>query len=331
MLATAATPPRDLTNYLVEPKWDGVRVIVTVHRGRVHLASRNGRNVSSHYPELAGLADALGGRSAVLDGEVVTLDEGGRTSFQRLQRRMHVTDPPPEVVVAVPVAAMLFDLLWLDGQLLLGLAQRERRRRLDDLALHGTSWRPTPLVPSAPVADLLRAGREVGLEGYVLKRSDAAYLPGRRSSAWIKLKCTSDRDLVVGGWTPGRGARMGAIGSLAVGIYPQHEPKAAAEKRLRYMGQVGSGLTQDWIRQLTSIAERLAIDESPFVEQLRGVHFLQPLLIAHVGYSEVTEGGTLRHPTLQGFRTDLEPAELVADEALQRVFNNRDPTVRMSI
>lgn len=331
MLATATAAPRDLTGYLVEPKWDGVRMIATVHQGAVRLASRNGRDVTTHYPELAGLADALGGRSAVLDGEVVTFDERGCSSFQQLQRRMHVASPPADLVAAVPVMAMLFDVLWLDGRLLTGLAQHERRRRLEELDLDGPSWRVTPLVPVAPVDELLRAGADVGMEGYVLKRADAAYLPGRRSSAWIKVKCIRRRELVVGGWAQGRGGRTGSIGSLAVGLYGLDRETGESNGRLHYVGMVGSGLTQDWIRQLTTVAAKLATEENRFVEQLIGVHFLEPRLVAEVGYGQITEGGTLRHPRLQGFRTDLAPAEVVADEELQDAFDRRPPNLRVRV
>lgn len=332
MLATGAALPRDLTGYLLEPKWDGVRLIVTVHDGTVRLVTRNARDVSSHYPELAALAGALDGRSAVLDGEVVTFDDRGCTSFQKLQQRMHVAKPSPDLMAAVPVELMFFDLLWLDGELLTGLVQRERRRRLEQLPLEGRWWHLTPLLPPAPVDELLRACDDVGLEGYMIKRGDATYLPGRRSSAWAKLKCIQRREVVVGGWVEGQGGRTGSIGSLAVGLHGLDRQTGGSDgSALRYVGTVGSGLTEDWIRQLTTVAERLATGESPFHEQVVGVHFVEPRLVAEVAYTQVTDGGTLRHPTLQGFRTDLDPHQVVADEALQDVFDRRPPRVRIRV
>ena len=331
MLATVAPPPRDMAGYQIEPKWDGVRVIATVHRDRLRLASRNGNDVTSHYPELAALGTALHGRSAVLDAEVVTFDQRGATSFQQLQRRMHVASPPPDLVAAVPAVAMFFDVLWLDGELLTALPQHERRRRLEALGLEGPSWHLTPLVPAAPPDELLRAGAAVGMEGYVFKRVDAAYLPGRRSSAWIKLKCIHRRELVVGGWVPGKSGRSGSIGSLAVGLHGLDRRTGTGEGPLRYLGTVGSGLTDDWIRQLTTVAERLGTDENPFAEHLEGVHFVEPRLVAEVAYTMVTDGGTLRHPTLQGFRTDLDPASVVADEELQDVLDRRPSDLRIRV
>ena len=331
MLAGGSTPPRDLTGWSVEPKWDGVRVMVTVHDGSVRLTSRNGNDVTAAYPELAGLAAAPGGRSAVLDGEVVTFDERGRPSFQRLQRRMHVRSPSPELLREVPVEAILFDLLWLDGELLTGRPTRERRQALEELGVDAPSWRLTPLLPPAPADELLRACQEVGLEGYMLKRAEAPYLPGRRSPAWVKLKCIQRREMVVGGWLPGSGGRTGSIGSMAVGLYGLDRASGGSTGLLHFAGAVGSGLTEDWIRQLKAVFERAATTESPFAERLSGVHFVEPVLVAEVGYSHITEGGTLRHPTLQGFRTDLDPARVVADEELQDAFDARPPNLRVRL
>ena len=331
MLAGGSSPPKDLTGYVLEPKWDGVRIIFTVHEGSVRLASRNGRDVTSHYPELAGMAKCLDGRSAVLDGEVVTFDERGAASFQRLQQRMHVAKPSAELVAAVPVAAMLFDLLWLDGELLTGLPQRERRRRLEELGVEGDCWRLTPLLPPAPADELLRACDDVGLEGYMVKRPEATYLPGRRSTAWAKLKCIQRREVVVGGWVEGQGGRRGSIGSLAVGLHDLDRETGGAGDKLRYLGTVGSGLTEDWIRQLKTVCERLATTENPFAEHLLGLHFLEPRLVAEVAYTLITDGGTLRHPVLHGFRTDVDAASLVADEDLQAVFDQRPPRLRLRV
>ena len=331
MLAGGSTPPRTLEGWLVEPKWDGIRVVVTVHDGRVRLTSRNGNDVTSAYPELAGLGTALHGRSAVLDGEVVTFDDRGRPSFQRLQRRMHVRSPAPDLVQEVPVETILFDVLWVDGELLTGRPTKDRRQTLEALGVDAPCWRITPLMPPAPVDELLAACRQVGLEGYMLKRADAPYLPGRRSPSWVKLKCVQRREMVVGGWLPGSGGRSGSVGSLAVGVYGLDRATGGSDGRLRFAGAVGSGLTEDWIRQLKTVFERAAREDNPFAERLLGVRFVEPVLVAEVGYSHITEGGTLRHPTLQGFRTDLVPAEVVADEELQAAFDTRPPEVRIRL
>ena len=331
MLAASVTPPATFDGWLIEPKWDGVRAVVSVHDGQVTITSRLGNDVTGGYPELAALADALGGRSIVLDGEIVAFDERtGRPSFQRLQRRMHVRDPSAQLRRDVPVQLLLFDVLWLDGELVAERPQAERRKVLESLGLDGPCWHTSPLIPPAPPEDLLAACRRTGMEGYVAKRADAPYLPGRRSSAWIKVKCVKRREFVVGGWSPGQGGRSGSIGSLAVGCWGLDPETGTSTGRLHYVGLVGSGLSGDLIRQLSSVFERTARDDSPFAEKLIGaLYFVEPLLVAEVAYSEITESGTLRQPSLQGFRSDLNPTEVLADEGLQSIIDRRPSQIRI--
>ena len=331
MLASATAPPPSFDGWLIEPKWDGVRAIVTVHDGTVTIASRLGNDVTGGYPEFVALAGALGGRSAVLDGEIVAFDDRtGRPSFQRLQRRMHVRSPGGQLRRDVPVQLLLFDVLWLDGELVASRPQEERRKVLEELALDGPSWHTSPLIPPAPADELLAACREVGMEGYVAKRADAPYVPGRRSAAWIKVKCIKRREFVVGGWSAGQGGRSGSIGSMAVGCWGLDVTSGASTGRLHYVGLVGSGLSQDLIRQLTEVFTRTARDTCPFAEKLVGeLHYVEPLLVAEVAYNEITEGGTLRQPSLQGFRTDLDANQVLADEDLQAILDRRPPQVRI--
>jgi bifunctional non-homologous end joining protein LigD len=168
MLATTAALPPTFDGWIIEPKWDGVRAIVTVHDGSVSIASRLGNDVTGGYPELAALAAGLAGRSAVLDGEIVAFDERtGRPSFQRLQRRMHVRSPSAQLRRDVPVQLLVFDVLWLEGELVTERPQSARREVLEGLGLDGPCWHTSPLVPPAPAEDLLAACRQTGMEGYV--------------------------------------------------------------------------------------------------------------------------------------------------------------------
>lgn len=331
MLAASIPPPSSFDGWFIEPKWDGVRAVVTVHDGSVAITSRLGNDVTGGYPELAALAGALEGRSAVLDGEIVAFDERtGRPSFQRLQRRMHVRSPAAQLRADVPIQLLLFDVLWLDGDPVYERPQAERRQVLEGLALDGPAWHTSPLIPPARAEDLLTACREVGMEGYVAKRADAPYVPGRRSTAWIKVKCVKRREFVVGGWSAGQGGRSGSIGSLAVGCWGLDPATGSSTGRLHYVGQVGSGLSQDMIRQLTEVFTRAARDDNPFAEKLIGkLHYVEPLLVAEVAYNEITEGATLRQPSLQGFRTDLNPIEVLADPDLQVVIDQRPLQVRV--
>ncbi|HVE47135.1 MAG TPA: hypothetical protein VNA57_10375 [Acidimicrobiales bacterium] len=320
MLAGGNGIPTDPAAYQLEPKFDGQRIILTVADGLVGLNNRAGRDATAVYPELSGVGASLGGRPVVLDGEVVAPDDQGSHSFQRLQRRMHVARPAARLLSEVPVVFFAFDVLWLDGQLLTGLPQHERRQVLRSLELRGPAWQTAPVVDATP-EELVAACNDLGLEGFMAKRLDASYLPGRRSPAWRKIKCGRRRELIVGGWSPGKGSRTSSIGSLAVGCYDV-APETAAGRgepaRLIYAGQVGSGLTEDMIGALRDLFAKTAIASSPFATTRLppGLSFVQPLLVVEVAYSEVTDMGTLRQPSFKGLRTDLDPMTVVADEEI---------------
>jgi bifunctional non-homologous end joining protein LigD len=317
MLAGGDGVPPSAEGYLFEPKLDGQRVIALVGGDGVILTDRRGGEITSHYPELAGLAEALATHTAVLDGEVVTFNEKGQTSFQRLQRRMHVAQPTSRLVVETPVAFVAFDLLWLDGELLVERPQRERREALEDLGVKGPHWQTAPVLDATP-EELLEACRDAGLEGFMAKKLDAPYLPGRRSPAWSKVKCGRRREFVVGGWSTGKGSRETSIGSLALGCYDSPEEHS---QRLFYVGQAGSGLNEEMIRQLKKLFAQIAAPASPFVNPppLK-LQFVRPMLVVEIAYTEVTEGGTLRQPSIKGLRTDVIATEVTWDDEIAACF-----------
>ncbi len=321
MLAGGNGIPADPSAYQLEPKFDGVRVIAIVEPGSVVVTNRKGGEVTSHYPELVGMADALAPHAGVLDGEVVTFDEKGRTSFQRLQRRMHVVDPSTRLMADTPVVFVAFDVLWLDGESLVDRPQTERRQVLDGLAIKGPHWQTAPVLDATP-DELLEACRQAGLEGFMAKRLDAPYLPGRRSTAWSKVKCGRRREFVVGGWSTGTGSRADSIGSLALGCYDTADEEA---QRLFYVGQAGSGLNGDMIRQLQKLFGQIAQPASPFVNRppLK-LQFVRPMLVVEVAYNEVTEGGTLRQPSIKGLRTDVIATEVTWDDEIEACFQAKE-------
>ena len=317
MLAGGNGIPPNPEAYQLEPKLDGVRVIAIVEPGDVVITNRKGGEVSSHYPELAGMAAALAPHAAVLDGEVVTFDDKGRTSFQRLQRRMHVVDPSARLMAETPVVFAAFDVLWLDGELLVDRSQQERRAVLDGLGLRGPHWQTAPVLDATP-DELLEACRQAGLEGFMAKRRDAPYVPGRRTSSWWKVKCGRRREFVVGGWSTGSGSRADSIGSLALGCYDTDDEDS---QRLFYVGQAGSGLNGEMIAQLQRLFAQIGLPHSPFVNKppLK-LQFVKPMLVVEVAYNEVTEGGTLRQPSIKGLRTDLVATEVTWDDEIAECF-----------
>ncbi len=306
MLATSGgLPPGD--KWAFEIKWDGVRAIGYVEGGRLRLASRRANNITARYPELRELGRALSAHEAVIDGEVVAFDESGRPSFQRLQRRMHLTSEGQvrRLSASDPVVYVIFDVLFLDGHSLMAAPYQERRARLLELGLDGPAWQ-TPAHHVGDGAALLAASRAQGLEGIVAKRLDSAYTPGRRSSGWVKVKNVRRADVVVGGWVEGEGGRSGRLGALAVGWYDD-----AGD--LYYGGRVGSGFTEAELKRVGRLLEPLARADSPFTagpKPPKEVHFVEPELVAAADYGDITDTGTLRHPRYKGLRDDLDPRDV---------------------
>jgi bifunctional non-homologous end joining protein LigD len=292
-------------------KWDGVRAIAVVRDGAVRLVSRNGNDVTPAYPELQGIADALAPHDAVLDGEIVAFDASGRASFEVLQSRMHVRDARAVARLAAetPVVYMIFDLLELDGEPLVRLPYRERRARLDALALRGPHWQTPPAAEDDPDA-ALEASRRLGFEGVVAKRLDAPYEPGRRSPNWVKVKHQLRQEFVVGGYEPGAGGREGTIGSLLLGV---HDETGA----LRYAGKVGTGFTGAELDRLRGLLAPLERPTSPFVGggTPRTARFVEPRLVVEVRFTEWTASGRVRQAAYLGQRDDKDPAAVVREPA----------------
>ncbi len=309
MLARASESlPADERGWAFEFKWDGARALLYVEASGLSVVSRSGRDMTSAYPELQALQAALHGSEAILDGEIVALDESGRPSFTVLQTRMHVTNAARARRRALerPIAYVVFDLLYLDGEELLEASYLERRGLLASLDLSGPNWHVPPFFEQEG-AEMMRASREQGLEGVVCKRLDSRYLPGRRSGDWLKVKHEHFQEVVIGGWHPGAGRRSGGIGSLLIGFYDGRE--------LVYAGRVGSGFGDDDLDDLLVRMKPIERSSSPFAGDLsraesRDAHWVEPRLVGEVRYGEWTTDGRLRHPVWRGLRRDKRPREV---------------------
>ena len=310
MLAKLGDLPRDDSAWSFEVKWDGVRAIAHSEPGRLRLLARSGNEITEAYPELRPLNRALSHHRAILDGEVVAFDEAGRPSFEALQGRIHLRGEKAarRLASSQPVAYMIFDLLWLDGHSLCALPYTDRRKLLEQLELDGERW-SVPASHRGDGAALLEATRAQGLEGVVCKRLDSRYEPGRRNGAWIKVKNQRRQEVVIGGWTQGKGRRDTTLGALQVGVMDGGE--------LRYAGRVGTGFTEAELARLGGLLAPLAVEESPFAgrQPPKGSHFVRPELVCEVVFTEWTKAGVLRHPAYKGLRDDKDPADVVREEA----------------
>jgi bifunctional non-homologous end joining protein LigD len=308
MLARLSKLPAEDGGWAYEIKWDGVRAIAYVADGGLKLESRNLNDVTPRYPEVAALPDALAGRAAVLDGEVVAFDDRGRPSFERLQGRMHLTTGVEARARLTPVAYVAFDLLWLDGENLMRRPYTKRRELLDGLQLEGPAWR-VPAYSTAEGERFQQASAAQGLEGIMCKRLDSPYEPGRRGGTWLKVKNTRRQELVIGGWQPGAGKRAGHLGALLVGYYEDGD--------LRYGGKVGTGFDQHELDLLQRLLAERTRDRTPFAgkQPERGSHFVEPDLVAEIEFTEWTSQNMLRHPSYKGLRDDKRPLDVVLEKA----------------
>ncbi len=291
MLATAGTlDGLEPEQWAFEGKWDGIRLIVEFDGTTVRLRGRAGNDVTERYPALQALAAALDGHRVVLDGEVVSLDSHGNTSFPALQAG------------GVP-QFRAFDILYLDGVSLLRKRYDDRRRILDALAA-ATVGLDVPPQLTGGVADVRAQSKD--REGGVAKRRDSIYLPGRRGTAWIKTKNWLTQEVVIGGWRRGRGAREAGIGSLLLGV-----PDKAG---LRYVGRVGTGFSERERERLIELLGPLERESSPFAGEVpdvdRDTVWVTPSVVGEVRYRERTDAGRLRHPAWRGLRDDKSPDDV---------------------
>jgi bifunctional non-homologous end joining protein LigD len=304
MLATLTDRREFGDDWLLERKFDGERCVARKDGGEVKLESRTGKDLSGTYPEVRAAVAAQHAPSLLLDGEVVAY-EGAQTSFSRLQQRLGVREPSPELATKFPVVHCVFDLIEVDGDDLSDRPLLERRARLEKEIRPRQALRLSEAWRGDSQLRFAEACRS-GWEGLIAKRADAPYEPGR-SRDWLKLKCTWEQEFVIGGYTDPAGSRTD-FGALLVGY--------REDGRLRYAGKVGTGYTAAALRELGARLRELETPESPFVDVRpipRGTHWTRPELVAQIGFAEWTSGGRLRQPRFLGLRDDKRPADVVRE------------------
>jgi bifunctional non-homologous end joining protein LigD len=292
--------------WMYERKFDGERCLTYSVNGQVKLLTRNQLDVTGTYPELSAVLAAQRPADFVIDGEIVAFDDHEETSFSLLQQRLGVREPSPALVERVPVSYYVFDVLWADGRDVRPLPLSERKPLLRGLLSFAG-----PLCfaehrdgNGEPYWDDACAR---GWEGLIAKRAAAPYLAGRTKD-WLKFKCISSQEFVIGGYTDPRGSRTG-FGALLVGYYDRAGQLVSA-------GKVGTGFTEAMLAQLTGALTRIGRDRSPFEAgdlPRSGVHWVDPVLVAQIGFSEWTTAGQLRHPRYLGLRQDKDPTTVTRE------------------
>ena len=314
MKARLAEDPPAVGDWIYELKFDGIRLIAVKIDKKVSLLSRNKNELAGRFPEIVEAVKDLPVHECVIDGEVVALDEKGRSSFQLLQaREMEGRESP--------VYFYAFDLLQLDGKSLMSLPLEARKNILEQLCADARE----PIRYSGSIGGdakaLLDEVKRRGLEGIIGKQRNSIYEQGRRSGAWIKLKCVSEQEFVVGGYTPPLGSRK-HFGAILVGYYK--------DKKLVFAGKVGTGFTSKSLSMLHKKFRTQERRDCPFVDLpskqngqwvqgitpsiIRKVHWVNPVFVCEIKFAEWTRDGKLRAPVFLGLREDKKPSDVIREE-----------------
>ena len=305
MLATLVGAPFDDPDWLFEVKWDGFRVEVVVDGDTVRLWTRGEQDASRYFGPFVDPPTWLAARQAVVDGEVIALDERGEPDFALLQARIKgrgvAAEPTPFVYEA-------FDLLHLEGRSLLGEPLEQRRRLLASILQPDPRVRLSESIAEEGVA-FFEAAKARGLEGIMAKDRRAPYLPGKRTDRWQKIKIRPEQELVLGGWVKGTGKAVD-LGALLVGVYE--------DGLLRYAGKVGAGFTTDNRAELLAAIAPLVTEAPPFAilpprAAARDAQWLRPELVVRAEFAGWTGDGIVRQAAYKGIEIEKDPRQVIRE------------------
>jgi bifunctional non-homologous end joining protein LigD len=316
MLASSVEEPFDNPAWLFEIKWDGYRAVAFIEDGVVRLVSRNQNDLTAQFPELRDLPKFVKAQRAILDGEIVALDEQGRPSFSLMQQRTGFQPGRRRIPgrEGVPAVYYAFDLLYLDGFDLRRVGLEKRKEILQTVLAKTNLVRFSDHYPEKG-RDLFQVAGQSGLEGILAKKRDSVYHE-ERSNDWLKIKITKRQECVIGGYTDPEGSRA-HFGALVLGLYDK-------KGRLIHVGQAGTGFDQRTLKELYQRLKPLETKTNPFHGEIGGlkrVHFVRPELVAEIKFSEWThetaEGGMkLRAPVYMGLRSDKDPKDCTIEDAV---------------
>ncbi len=305
MLATLVAAPFDDPGWLFEVKWDGFRVETVVDGDSVRLWTRGEQDASRYFGPFLDPPTWLAARQAVVDGEVIALDDKGEPDFALLQARIKGRGVAAE---PNPFVYEVFDLLHLDGRSLLDEPLEERRRLLASVLRTDPRVRLSEHIEADGIA-FFEAARTRGLEGIMAKDRRSVYVPGKRTDRWQKVKIRPEQELVVGGWATGTGTAVD-LGALLVGVYEDGE--------LRYAGKVGAGYTADRRAELLAALGPLAAEASPFSPPVpraaaRDARWLKPQLVVRAEFAGWTGDGLVRQAAYKGIELEKDPHKVIRE------------------
>ncbi|MFL5685034.1 MAG: non-homologous end-joining DNA ligase [Chloroflexota bacterium] len=302
MLATLVAAPFDDPDWTFEIKWDGFRVETVVDRGNVRLWTRGQQDAAGYFGPFLAPPDWIAAEEAIVDGEVIALDDQGEPDFALLQARIKGKG---RGAVPTPFVYEVFDLMWLDGRSLVGEPLEVRRRLLKDVLRPDPRVRLSEDIGAEGIA-FFEAAKVRQLEGIMAKDRRSTYQPGKRTMAWQKVKIRPEQELIVGGWTKGTGKAV-ELGALLVGVYE--------DGRLRYAGKVGAGFNDAIRSELLTALTPLASDEQPFADAppravARNAFWLRPELVIRAEFAGWTGDGLVRQAAYKGFDLGKDPRKV---------------------
>ena len=308
MLASLCEKPFDDPNWLFEIKWDGYRAVSFLENGDVRLVSRNHNDLTARFSELRGLSNSVNAKNAILDGEVVALDDQGRPSFSLMQQRTGLRSQGRQTTPRrdLPILYFVFDLIYLDGYDLRKVRLEQRKRVLREIVTDSEMVRYSDHFAGSGNA-LFGVAKQKGLEGIIAKKANSCY-EERRSREWQKIKITQTVDCVIGGYTDPEGSRQ-YFGSLMLGLYNE-------KKQLIHVGNAGTGFNHARLKEMSAVLKEIESSSNPFTgpTEPRKAHWVKPTRVAEVKFTEWThetnEGGVkLRAPVFMSLREDKDPED----------------------
>jgi bifunctional non-homologous end joining protein LigD len=313
MLAHPFEKAFDSKEWVFEVKWDGVRAILFKNNNSIQIQSRNGNDITRLYPEIVSAAklSLRDGKSTIIDGEIVVLNEKGLPDFHTHQHRMHIQNPHEIMSLSVknPSTYYVFDILYNENENLEGLGYLERRQLLSSVLKTNDTIRISEYIDEKGT-EILSSSKELNLEGIVAKHKRSIYREGIRSRDWLKIKNTKTQDCVIIGYTRGLGSRVSHFGSLVLAVY------SAKEKKLKFAGHAGTGFNDETLGEIYLKLKALEtnyrpVDKVPYLN--RETIWLKPVLVAEVKFDEWTRDGILRAPVFLRLREDKKPEECVTE------------------